>query len=176
MKEFFTRHAAFGQARGVAYLGFGTATVADCMRAGQWERAEALLLLPLAATEQATLDGGRWGAAWLLTHLPEPPWAQVSQQPPHSGLLEGWRILHGPQRQWRAPKTQQPWRSSAAELPEPPSQRPRRPFRKAANAGWGKHPRAAAGGRGARTSPRPPSEGLRPRAILWPQLALAPCT
>eukprot|EP00969_Alexandrium_andersonii_P041842 1835245-Alexandrium_andersonii.AAC.1 len=72
MREYLSRHIAFGQAKGVAYLGYGIATVLDHISAGLWERAEATLLLLLCAVEQACLDRGRWSLAWLLTHLPEP--------------------------------------------------------------------------------------------------------
>ena len=40
--------------------------------------AEALILLLLTALEQAQRDNGRWQLAWLLTHMPEPPWAQMT--------------------------------------------------------------------------------------------------
>lgn len=92
MREFLTRSVPFGQAKGVAYLGFGMATVADYMAEGQWEKAEATVLLLFCAVEQASLDRGRWSLAWLLTHLPEPPWGQIAQTPPADALRPFGRL------------------------------------------------------------------------------------
>ena len=45
----------------------GVAAALDFVHSGQWERAEATLLLLLCAAEQSSLDRGRWSLAWLLT-------------------------------------------------------------------------------------------------------------
>ena len=84
MLEFLLRYMPWGKAgRGVTYLGFLIAQALDCFHRGQWLRGEALLYLGLVALEQSLHDSGRWGMAWLLTHLPEPPWhvLQSSAQP-----------------------------------------------------------------------------------------------
>ena len=47
---------------------------------------EALLLLLLVATEQAALQEWQWGAAWLLTHLPEPPWQRIRYPPTRDAM------------------------------------------------------------------------------------------
>jgi hypothetical protein len=43
--------------------------------------AEALMLLLLAAGEQATLSSWQWPSAWMLTFAAEPPWNRVRMQP-----------------------------------------------------------------------------------------------
>ena len=48
---------------------FGRGALAD---------AELDLLLLLCALEQSSKDQGRWQLAWLLTPMPEPPWAQLA--------------------------------------------------------------------------------------------------
>ena len=92
MREFLAKAVAFGQAEGVAYLAYGIATVVDFLAAGQAERAEATLLLLMCAIEQSCLDRGRWSLAWLLTHLPEPPWGQIAQSPPSDPLRPFGRL------------------------------------------------------------------------------------
>ena len=92
MREFLAKAVAFGQAKGVAYLAYGIATVVDFLAAGQAERAEATLLLLMCAIEQSCLDRGRWSLAWLLTHLPEPPWGQIAQSPPSDPLRPFGRL------------------------------------------------------------------------------------
>ena len=47
------------------------------MAVGQWTEAEDTVAKLLVAAEQASLDAGDFRMAWLLTHLPEPPWARV---------------------------------------------------------------------------------------------------
>ena len=51
------------------------------MERGRWREAEAQLALLLRAAEQAATREWRWASAWLLTHLPEPPWASTRQAP-----------------------------------------------------------------------------------------------
>ena len=92
MREFFSRHVPFGKQKAVAYLGFGIATAVDLMKEGRAERAEATLLLLLVSLEQSCLDQGRWGLAWLLTHLPEPPWGSIQSVPPSDPLRPFGRL------------------------------------------------------------------------------------
>ncbi|CAK0897043.1 unnamed protein product, partial [Prorocentrum cordatum] len=77
--EFVVRTGTINRGnRTAAYLGFGIARLADLLARGQLEAAEAVILLLLTALEQAQRDSGRWQLAWLLTHLPEPPWSQMT--------------------------------------------------------------------------------------------------
>ena len=77
--EFVVRTGTISKGnRTAAYLGYGIARVADLQARGQHAMAEALVLLLLTALEQAQRDNGRWQLAWLLTHMPEPPWAQMA--------------------------------------------------------------------------------------------------
>ena len=85
-RGYFSSEAPFGQARTAAYLVFGLAEVADLLEAGAWEAGQALLLLLLASAEQAALQEWQWGAAWLLTFLPEPPWQRIRYAPPRDSL------------------------------------------------------------------------------------------
>ena len=92
MREYFARRFMCGGARAVGYLAYGLATIADAIYLGHWDKAEAQVLLLLCALEQQALDRGRWGLAWLLTHLPEPPWAQYNVQPPMGPLRPFGRL------------------------------------------------------------------------------------
>ncbi|CAK0876277.1 unnamed protein product [Prorocentrum cordatum] len=77
--EFVVRTGTINRGnRTATYLGFGIARVADLLARGQLEAAEAVILLLLTALEQAQRDNGRSQLAWLLTHLPEPPWSQMT--------------------------------------------------------------------------------------------------
>ena len=93
LREYLTSNICFDKSRGLAYFGWALATIGDLMRAGAWYEAEAELLLTLACIEQVTLDDGRWGLAWILTHLPEPPWARISHRAPNSTLKPFTRML-----------------------------------------------------------------------------------
>ena len=85
----------FDKAKGLAYVGWGIATVADYMAAGAWREAECLVLLGLAAADQTTLDEGRWNIAFLFTHLPEPPWSKLRRKP-NKDLLKPFTKLLPP--------------------------------------------------------------------------------
>ena len=74
IREFVMRHFQFGKFKTMPYLVLAMATAMDQMKAGMWLEAEDTLALTLCAAEQCALDGGRWNTAWLLTHMPEPPW------------------------------------------------------------------------------------------------------
>ena len=73
-------------------MAYGLATVADSTQAGFWDRAEAQVMMLLCALEQQALGRGRWGLAWLLTHLPEPPWVHYNVQPPLGPLRPFGRL------------------------------------------------------------------------------------
>ena len=45
------------------------------------DAAQATTVLLLAASEQAARQGWHWPHAWLLTHLPDPPFAKISHLP-----------------------------------------------------------------------------------------------
>ena len=77
-RQHFASEVPFDKAKTAAYLTFGMCEVFDLMEAGQWYQAEAQLALLLASAEQAALREWRWTTAWLLTHLPEPPWHSIS--------------------------------------------------------------------------------------------------
>ncbi len=72
--------------RAVAYMTFAVSKSLDLMRQGRYDLAEAYFLLLMCATEQSARDSGRWGLAWLLTHLPEPPWGTMQQSVPQNDL------------------------------------------------------------------------------------------
>ena len=76
----------FGRAKAVPFLAWGMAHVADLMKAGRHDGAESFTLTLLMAVEQSTLDNGRWSLAWLLTHLPVPPWTSIAANPPPDPL------------------------------------------------------------------------------------------
>jgi len=80
-RGYFASEVPFGKARTAAYLVFGLCEVADLMEAGKAEAAHATVLLLLAAAEQAALHEWHWPPAWLLTHLPEPPFSRISHAP-----------------------------------------------------------------------------------------------
>jgi len=80
-RNYFAKEAPFGAAKSCAYLIFGLAEVFDLMEAGRWHEAEAQVALLLVAGEHAALREWKWNHAWLLTHLPEPPWASIGRKP-----------------------------------------------------------------------------------------------
>ena len=93
LREYLASNICFDKSRGLAYFGWALATIGDLMKAGAWHEAEAELLLTLARIEQVALDEGRWGLAWILTHLPEPPWARIAHRAPNSALKPFTRLL-----------------------------------------------------------------------------------
>ena len=76
----------FGYHRVLGSLGWGLATAWDELSDGNVESALATLSLLLVAIEQAALDDGSWSLAWLLTLLPEPPWATMNRRPDTNAL------------------------------------------------------------------------------------------
>ena len=59
--------------------------VADLLGAGRTDAAHATTVLLLAAAEQAALNDWHWPPAWLLTHLPDPPFARIGYHPVKDG-------------------------------------------------------------------------------------------
>ena len=51
------------------------------MQAGMWIEADMTCGLLLCAVEQAAREKWHWQTAWLLTHLPEPPFHLVQRDP-----------------------------------------------------------------------------------------------
>ena len=83
MTNFCSRWLPWGTQGGKdkIYLTYGICHALDLMHLGQWELAEGLLHLLVASIEAVCHDHGRWQMAWLLTFLPEPPWAQMASAP-----------------------------------------------------------------------------------------------
>ena len=64
-------------ARLLVHLSFGIARAYDQSRAGQHLQVQDTLARLLVASEQIARDGGELRLAWLLTHLPDPPWSRL---------------------------------------------------------------------------------------------------
>ena len=77
-REFFAEEVDMGNMRTLAFLTFGVATAFDQMQAGEWVEAEDTLARLLVGSEQCSLDDSKWQLAWLLTHLPDPPWHRIA--------------------------------------------------------------------------------------------------
>ena len=67
--------------KGEIYMVYGICHALDLMHIGDWEAAEGLLHLLVAAQEAKCYDKGRWQLAWLLTFLEEPPWTLLAAAP-----------------------------------------------------------------------------------------------
>ena len=85
------------------YLAFGLADVFDLLEAGAVDQAEMTVGLLLCAIEQAALESWHWQTGWLLTHLPEPPFHAVNQQP-ETGTVRPFSKLA--EHAWVAPALQ----------------------------------------------------------------------
>jgi hypothetical protein len=96
MVSYMTRWMPMGRAsKPTTLLAYGVANALDEMQAGQWLAAEAHLHLLLAALEVSQYDGGRWQMAWLLTHMPEPPWHMfVLASPPQDAIRAYGRLCN----------------------------------------------------------------------------------
>ena len=93
MVVFVTRWMSWGKAaKGTIFLSFGLAHACDRCPLGEWEHAEALLHLLLCCVEQSLYDEGMWSLAWLVTHLPEPPWHMMHMQAPSDGIWPYGRL------------------------------------------------------------------------------------
>ena len=79
----------------LTYLSFGIAMAYDQSRAGQHVVAEDTLARLLVAAEQMARDDGGTKMAWLLTHLPEPPWARLLRHAA-DGHVEDFALLSDP--------------------------------------------------------------------------------
>ena len=77
-QEFFAEMVPFPpSARLLVHLSFGIARAFDQSRAGQHLQVQDTLARLLVASEQIARDGGELRLAWLLTHLPDPPWSRL---------------------------------------------------------------------------------------------------
>lgn len=85
-RDYLIREVPFGGAKTAAYAAFGLASIFDAMEQHEWHRAEAETALLLCAFEQAALEEWRWHTAWLLTHLPEPPFHLISHRVPADSI------------------------------------------------------------------------------------------
>ena len=72
--------------RTLGYVAWAVATAWDELQAGQVEAAHCTLSMLLVAVEQAALDEGSWGLAWILSLLPDPPWATMLRRPDSHAL------------------------------------------------------------------------------------------
>ena len=88
----FLRTCHFGKSKAVPYMAYAIATAIDLFERDKHDEGMALLMMLMVAVEQSTLDQGRWQLAWLLTHLPEPPWTQLSQVAPPDPLRPFGRL------------------------------------------------------------------------------------
>ena len=79
----FCNEVPVGNARTLAFLGFGLSMAWDALAAEEpapgspAEAALDILSRLLVAVEQSAIDNSRWEVAWPLTHLPEPPWGRL---------------------------------------------------------------------------------------------------
>ncbi len=85
-RTYVIKEMALGHNRTGTYLAFGLAEALDLMEAGEWYRAELTIALLLAALEQAAMEDWHWQTAWLLTHLPEPPFHLVNRAPDRASV------------------------------------------------------------------------------------------
>jgi len=103
LRTYLEQKVAFGNLRTLTFSAFLMAAVADAANSNQPELSRALANLGVAAYEQCALEGGsNWTIPWLLTTVPEPPWALVQRTlqgsilHPHSKLLDPrWAVAVG---------------------------------------------------------------------------------
>ena len=77
-QEFFAEMVPYHPERKIlTYLSFGIARAFDQSRSGQQVHTQDTLARLLVAAEQMARDDGNTRMAWLLTHLPDPPWARL---------------------------------------------------------------------------------------------------
>lgn len=86
-----------GSSKILGYLTMIIVKAATLLRAKEVEKAHLVLVLALAAIEQAQLDGN-WETAWRLTRLPQPPFAEWKVREAHLPTLRAnaahSRLLH----------------------------------------------------------------------------------
>ena len=74
------------------HLAFGVARAFDEQSAGQHLQARDTLAWLLVAMEQMARDKGEIRLAWLLTHLPDPPWSRLLR-PTQRGARQDFAML-----------------------------------------------------------------------------------
>ena len=94
--EFFAHECPLGNAKTLTYMLFGVAQAFDEAGEGMWLQAEDTLAKVLVAGEQAAIDNSSWQTAWLLSHLPEPPWNHVQQNRPRNDAMRPFAKLSDP--------------------------------------------------------------------------------
>ena len=86
-----------GSSKMLGYLTTVIVKAASMLRAKEVDKAHLILVLALAAIEQAQLDG-HWDTAWRLTHLPQPPFSEWKVREAHLPTLKAnaahSRLLH----------------------------------------------------------------------------------
>ena len=75
VERFVKEEMPMGHEKSLGYATWGIARAVTMLRAGHHEKAHLILLLLLASIEQYRLDQN-WGAAWKLTQLSMPPFAE----------------------------------------------------------------------------------------------------
>ena len=73
MCQYLERFGTFSGQREAGYVMWCLAHVMDCLAQEDTAGAREFLALTFVAMDQASIDGGRWDFAWLLTLLEEPP-------------------------------------------------------------------------------------------------------
>ena len=75
VEKYVKEELPMGHEKSLGYAAWGIARAVTMLRAGHHEKAHLILLLLLASIEQCRLDQN-WGAAWKLTQLSMPPFAE----------------------------------------------------------------------------------------------------
>lgn len=75
MERYVREEVPVGTDRTLGHTLWGITKMCSLLRAGQAEKAHLVGLLLIASVEQMKMDSN-WGAAWNLTHLATPPWAE----------------------------------------------------------------------------------------------------
>ena len=86
MEKYVKDEMPLGHEKSLGYMVWCMTRALGCLRSGQTEKGRLVLLLGLAAVEQYRLDG-RWEAAWKMTHLSQPPFADWKNRDPHLSQL-----------------------------------------------------------------------------------------
>ncbi|CAE7216273.1 ACT1 [Symbiodinium sp. KB8] len=74
MERYVREQMPLGAEKSLGYMTWGVARAVTALKAGESQKAQLILLLLLSAVEQYKLDAS-WVAAWRLTHLTSPPFA-----------------------------------------------------------------------------------------------------
>ena len=128
LEKFARDMLPLGSERTLGYVTWGVVRALTMLKAGEVDKAHLILLLLVASIEQYKLDGS-WGAAWRLTHLTPPPFAEWKSKEGMIGQLRQdharSRLVHGT---WAAARGQVEGRRgphSSSRRPEP--ERPDKP-------------------------------------------------